>query len=74
MAIRMELIDPTEVAVNDGHFACKGQCPRCKVLWSKRPDCSCDCFSLGSQGRVPIAWQVRARRVIMEVVRKELNS
>jgi hypothetical protein len=69
------LVDPTAVEVNPSHVICKGQCPRCKVFWSERPDQSCDCFVPGSQADDrPKAWEMQVRRVVMEVIAETLSS
>ena len=46
-----QLVDPSYFLVDGVRTACYGICPVCKVAWSARPDCSCDCFSVSQAGK-----------------------
>jgi hypothetical protein len=65
-----QLVDPTDVEVNESHVICKGQCPRCKVFWSEREDQSCACFS--PDARVVDkrqAFEMNVRQTVMSVIK-----
>lgn len=69
MTFDYRLVDPTDKQVTESHVICQGRCPKCKVLWSERPDFSCDCFSPESQADRKQAWQMAVRQAVMEVVK-----
>lgn len=66
MMVAFQLADPSYVRMTPSHSTAYGQCPLCRVIWSRRPDLSCDCFFLGSQAVRSPDWE--RSRVLIEAI------
>jgi len=66
MVAAYQLADPSFVKMTPTHFTALGQCPVCRVIWSRRPGLSCDCFFLGSQPVRGPDWE--RSRVLIEAI------